>query len=236
MSKTNYTDAEFQKDLAELTNLINNYDSNDSNNDMKKKRKTQQDMEGGKKRRKSRKRSAKKSSKKRRSHKRGGDDMEGGKKRRKSAKKSGKKSSKKRRSHKRGGAKRVHKVDVDGKLLRSFRVIELNGKDVSKDPKWSQRFYHGRAKRNTSLSAGHSMYRWACKHLNKNLSSCKITFKLIETTKGSPKSGRIYGTFIGKAVKLDKPKVFKRLDKRTKKMKEIKSYYVYEVRLAKGHK
>lgn len=253
MSKSSYTDAEFQKDLAELTKLINNYDeapaakTEDMEGGKKKRRSVKkrkspkrksakrggEDMlQGGKKKRRSVK---KRKSPKRKSAKRGGEDMlQGGKKKRRSIKK---RKSPKRKSAKRGGAKRVHKKDVDGHLIRSFRVIEINGKDVSKDGHWAQRFYHGKAKKNTPLQGAKNAFRWMCKHIKQGREKCHAHFKLIETTKGGDDYGKVFGPYAAKTVKLAKPKIFKRKDHRDGKMKEIKSFFTYDVKVAKhSHK
>jgi hypothetical protein len=214
MSK--YSDADFQKDLAELTGLINNYSTPNET----KSANTMAEVSGGKRRSKRSSKSPKRSSKKR------------------SMKRSSKKRShKKRSSHKTrslkrhsGGAKRHHKKDVDGHLLRSFRVIEINGKNVSNSADWSSRFYHGKAKKNTPLQGAKNAYRWIRQHMGKG---GKYLFKLIETTKGGDDYGKVFGPYAAKPVKLAKPIVFKLKDKRTGQKKEIVSDYLYEVKVAK---
>lgn len=241
-----YTESDFQKDLSELTNLINNY-SAPGDEAVKKVDNIVggDDMNGGKRRRKSKSKRGGEidgGKRKRRSHKkRGGEgeEMDGGKRRRKSKSKRGgedmdggkrrRKSKGKRKSH--GGAKRMHKKDVDGKLLRSFRVIEINGKNVENNADWSQRFYHGKAKKNTPLQGAKNAYRWIRKHLGK---TGKYVFKLMETTKGGDDYGKEFGPYTAKPVKLAKPIVFKLKNKKTGKKEEIVTEYLYDVQLAKG--
>jgi hypothetical protein len=213
MSKAKYTDADFQKDLAELTNMINNYSTPAE---------TEANMEGGKRKKRASKKGSKKGSK------RGGNDPDNGAN-------SGSNSSGQPTSHiggakHRKGGKRAHKKDVDGHLLRSFRIIEINNKDVSSHADWSSRFYHGKAKKNTPLQGAKNAYRWLRQHMGK---SSKYTFKLMETTKGGDDYGKEFGPYVAKPEKLAKPIVFKLKNKRTGKKEEIVTEYIYNVHLSK---
>jgi hypothetical protein len=146
----------------------------------------------------------------------------------------------KRRSSKRhsGGAPRKRRLDADGNNLRSFRVVKVNGKDVSSDKKWLQRFYKGTAKNNNPLKAAHHAFSRMCKNLGeKNKKTCgKMTFTLLETSKGGDKFGKEFGPYVGKHVPLVEPRYIVRKDKKTGKTTKVKIMFLPKVHELKSNK
>ncbi len=248
MPGSDYSQKQFKSDLDELTNLISNYSqeggkkrsrksSKKSHKKMSHKRSTKQS--GGKR---SSKRSTKKSGGKRsikRSTKKSGGSTKrsastkrsGGKKRRTSHKKS-KKSSKK--SSRNGGAKkRERHLDAEGDPIRSFRVININGRDVSGSKNYAIRYYHGTKKNNTPGKAAEHAFSKLCRHTGqKNKNACKVTFTLLETTKGS--AHKTWGPYKGKFLKLRESRRITRRDPKTGKKSSYMVYFKPYVVLAEG--
>lgn len=133
----------------------------------------------------------------------------------KKLKKSHKKSHKKK-SHKSGG-KRERQLDAEGNPLRSFRVININGKNVSGNKDYAIRYYHGTKKNNTPGKAAEHAFSKLCRHTGqKNKATCKVTFTLQETTKGG--THKTYGPYTGKFKKLVEPRKIRRKDPKTGKV------------------
>ena len=115
-----------------------------------------------------------------------------------------------------GGASGNRKLDAEGNPLRSFRVVNIDGRNMSNDKAYSTRYYHGSKKNNTPGKAAGRAFPKICFHggqTNKN--KCKVKFTLLETTKGS--SHKTYGPYVGKFVKLVEPRKIPRTDPKTGK-------------------
>ena len=156
MPSSEYTQAQFQADLEELTSLISGYSS------------------------------------------------------------SGGGSHKSHKSHKKSGGARERKLDAEGNPLRSFRVVNIDGRNMSNNKEYAIRYYHGSKKNNTPGKAAGRAFPKICFHggqTNKN--KCKVKFTLLETTKGS--AHKTYGPYVGKFVKLVEPRKIPRKDPKTGK-------------------
>lgn len=157
-----------------------------------------------------------------------------------SSKRSPKRSSKRspKRSSKRSqkGGERKRRLDGEGNPLRSYRVINVNGKDVSADKAWLQRFYKGTAKNNNPLKAAHHAFSKMCKNLGEDdKKKCgKMTFTLLETTKGGDKFGKEFGPYVGKHIPLVEPRYIIRKDKKTGKTTKVKISFLPKVQDAKS--
>lgn len=204
MSGSEYTQKQFQSDLDELTNLINNYA-----------------QDGGKKRSRSGKKSKKsRSGKKSKSMKRKSPKRKSMKKKSKSSKKNMMNNHmpkrKKSKKSKKSGGKRMRHLDADGNPIRSFRVIKIGDKDVSGNKKYAIRYYHGTRKNNTPGKAAEHAFSKLCTHTgHKNKATCKVTFLLKETTKGG--GHKEYGPYSGKFKKLLESRKVTRRDPKTGK-------------------
>ena len=203
---TDYSQEQFKNDLSELTSLINKYNA-----------------EGGKRKRKSpKKRSAKKSKSPKKLHKK------------RSAKRSAKKSkSPRRKSHRKsGGAKKGERfLDAEGNPIRSFRVLKVNGRDVSGNKAYAQRYYKGTRKNNTPGKAADHAFPKLCVHSGlRNKNTCKVTFTLLETTKGG--QHKEHGPYAGKYVKLVEPRKVTRRNPKTGKVSVYTVHYKPQVSLA----
>ena len=159
----------------------------------------------------------------------------------KSAKMSAKKSAKmmkksgglKKKSPKKksGGAKRERHLDAEGEPIRSFRVINIAGRDVSNNDKYAIRYYHGTKKNNTPGKAAEHAFSKLCRHTGqKNKNTCKITFTLLETTKGSVH--KTWGPYSGKFLKLLESRRITRRDPKTGKKSTYMVHYKPYVVLA----
>src|SRR3989304_6447023 len=149
---------------------------------------------------------------------------EGGKKhgKKRSGKKSGKRSGKSGR--KSGGARKgVRLLDAYGDPIRTFRVIMVNGKDVDGNKDYGQRYYKGTKKKNTPGKAADHAFPKLCKHTGqRNKSSCKVTFTLLETTKGG--QHKEHSPYVGTYKKIP-PKKVRRRNPKTGKVTEYTSEY-----------
>ena len=132
------------------------------------------------------------------------------KKKSKSVKKKSKSVKKKSKSQK-GGAKKSH---------RNFKIISVNDK-----PYKYPNNYKGAEPKNAAKKVG----RFVCEKIGfaKKNKSCKFSFMLKETTRGSNK--RTYGPYQGFFEKRNKPKVFQF---RGMKKKEV-STHEFKVKLKK---
>ena len=140
----------------------------------------------------------------------------------------------KRSSKKRGGSRKSRGGSM-GK--RSFRVVKLDGVDVSADRNWLQRYYHGTAENDTpNKAAEHAFSKGICrakKMIGARKGQCKASFSIKETTKGSVH--KTYGPYLGKMVKLNKPVSIKR--KQTNGSTQTVEYkYKPDVSLSKNKK
>jgi hypothetical protein len=177
MPSSEYSQAQFEADLSELTNLISGYSSS-----------------GGAKHKKSH--SPKKSSHKKSSHK---------------------------KSHKKSGGAQKRHLDGEGHPIRSFRVVNIDGRNMSSNKDYSIRYYHGTGKNNTPGKAAEHAFSKICRHSGQsNKNKCKVTFTLLETTKGS--SHKTFGPYVGKFVKLVESRKITRKDPKTGK---VSSYMVH---------
>lgn len=105
-----------------------------------------------------------------------------------------------------GGKKRS--LDADGKPIRSFRVVKVNGRDVSGSKAYATRYYHGTKKNNTPGKAAEHAFSKLCGYTGQKKAKCSVTFTLMETTKGG--NSKLHGPFKGKFIKLKKPIEIKR--------------------------
>ena len=168
--------------------------------------------EGGKKRRKTK-------SPKRKSLKRKSPKSKSPRRRRRSLKRSG------------GGKKGARFLDAEGNPIRSFRVLKVNGRDVSGNKAYLQRYYKGTKKNNTPGKAADHAFPKLCVHSNlKNKNTCKVTFTLLEITKGG--QHKEHGPYAGKYKKLVEPRKIKRRNPKTGKLSEYTVYYKPAVSLA----
>lgn len=192
MPGTDYSKKQFQSDLDELTNLINKYS-----------------QEGGKERKSKSKNKRKSKSKK--VHKKSYNKFGGY-----GYKSKSKNKSKRRKSHK-GGAKGKRILDAEGNPIRSFRVISINGKDISGNKAYALRYYKGTKKNNTPGKAAEHAFVKLCVHQDiENKEACKLRFTLKETTKGSPH--KEFGPYQGIYEKLVEPRKIERRDPKTGKV------------------
>lgn len=163
MPSSEYTQAQFQADLEELTSLISGYSS------------------------------------------------------------SGGGSHKSHKSNKKSGGARERKLDAEGNPLRSFRVVNIDGRNMSNNKEYAIRYYHGTKKNNTPGKAAEHAFSKICRHSGQtNKNKCKVSFTLLETTKGS--AHKTYGPYVGKFVKLVEPRKITRKDPKTGK---VSSYMVH---------
>lgn len=119
-------------------------------------------------------------------------------------------------SHKKSGGARERKLDAEGNPLRSFRVVNIDGRNMSNNKEYAIRYYHGTKKNNTPGKAAEHAFTKICRHSGQtNKNKCKVSFTLLETTKGS--SHKTYGPYVGKFVKLVEPRKVPRKDPKTGK-------------------
>ena len=153
-------------------------------------------------------------------------------------KKSPKKKTPKRKSHKKshkksGGAKRERKLDAEGDPIRSLRVTDINGRNVSNNKDYAIRYYHGTKKNNTPGKAAEHAFSKLCRHTGqKNKNACKITFTLLETTKGS--AHKTWGPYKGKFLKLRESRRVTRRDPKTGKQSSYMVHFKPYVVLAEN--
>lgn len=120
----------------------------------------------------------------------------GGAKKKKVAKAPKKKVAKAPKKKKSVAAKKKRRQD-GGEAKRRFKIVEVNGR-----PYPYPRPYRGAE----PLDAAKKAFKFACKKLSMSKDSCKLTFTLKETTRGSKK--REYGPYHGKWTKLPRAKVY----------------------------
>ena len=130
-----------------------------------------------------------------------------------------------------GGAKGNRILDAEGNPIRSFRVININGRDTSASKEWATCYYHGTTKNNTPGKAAEHAFKQICIHTGqKNKNKCKVTFTLLETTKGS--SHKTWGPYHGKYVKLVESRKLRRKDPKTGKVSTYTVHHKKDVTLA----
>ena len=88
---------------------------------------------------------------------------------------------------------------------RSFRVVECDGKPVKAGTRMAGR-YHITEKQNPADAASKA-YTALCNKMNKKNASCRCTFTLKETTRGT--KHKEYGPYLGTRKKLAKPVIVK---------------------------
>ncbi len=213
-----YTQKQFQTDLDELTKLINTYSQDGGKHKrgtpMKKHTSKGGAVSGGKRRSRSRSpaRKVKKTRSRSRSH-----SPKAVMKRRKSKSKS--RSRSRSRSH-RGG----RKMDAEGKRIRSFRIVTLNGKNVTAHKDFKDAYYHGTKKSNDpGTAAKHALKAICGYYMEASKSKCKVHFTIKEVTKGA-KHHKTYGPYVGYYRKLAKPITFTRKGKNGKARKITVEY------------
>ena len=87
---------------------------------------------------------------------------------------------------------------------------------MSNNKEYAIRYYHGTKKNNTPGKAAEHAFTKICRHSGQtNKNKCKVSFTLLETTKGS--SHKTYGPYVGKFVKLVEPRKVPRKDPKTGK-------------------
>jgi hypothetical protein len=118
---------------------------------------------------------------------------------------------------------KMKNMDKDGKAKkRSFKVISVDGKKRDMD---------GSYKGAEPKVAARKAFLKICKKMNINKASCKLIFTLQETTRGSDK--RIYGPYEGQREKLAKTRVKTFKDKETGEVRKIVQTHASVVRKLK---
>lgn len=155
--------------------------------------------------------------------------QDGGKKKSKSGK-SAKSKKKSKKSKKSGGKKRKKHLDAEGDPIRSFRIVKIGTRDVSGNKKYATRYYHGTKKNNTPGKAAEHAFSKLCGYTGQKKATCKVTFTLKETTKGS--AHKEYGPYKGKYEKLIESRRVTRRDPKTGKKSSYMVHYKPVVTLA----